>query len=62
MTLIDLGLLCLFPIFFILLRTFDRKKWVGLTNEEAVELMKQTPHLTIGGLLAVEDKLRSKNT
>jgi hypothetical protein len=39
-----------------------KREFVGLTDEEAVELMKQIPHLTIGGLLAVEDKLKEKNT
>ena len=37
------------------------RQWVGLTNEEAVEVMRQVPHLTIGGLLAVEAKLKEKN-
>ena len=35
---------------------------IRLTNDERVEVMKEVPHLTIGGLLAVEAKLRSKNT
>jgi hypothetical protein len=39
----------------------QQRTWVGLTDEEAMELMKQTPHLTIGGLLAVENKLKEKN-
>ena len=39
-----------------------RRTWVGLTDEESVELMRQVPNLTIGGLLAVEAKLKEKNT
>ena len=62
MTLIDLGLLCLFPIFFILLRTFDRKKWIGLTDEE----IKEIHNLSFGKNIAVatgltEAKLKEKN-
>jgi hypothetical protein len=33
-----------------------------LTTDERVELMQKIPHLTIGGLLAVEAKLKEKNT
>lgn len=40
----------------------QQRTWVGLTDEEAVALMKQTPHLTVGGLLAVGNKLKEKNT
>ena len=40
----------------------QQRTWVGLTDEEAVALMKQTRHLTIGGLLAVEARLKEKNT
>lgn len=40
---------------------FAQRTWVGLTNEESVELMRQVPNLTIGGLLAVEAKLKEKN-
>ncbi len=39
-----------------------QRQWVGLTDEESVEIMRQVPHLTIGGLLAVEAKLKEKNT
>ena len=38
-----------------------QRTWVGLSGEEAVSLMKKIPHLTIGGLLAVEAKLYEKN-
>jgi hypothetical protein len=38
-----------------------RNEWVGLTTDERVELMQKIPHLTIGGLLAVEAKLKEKN-
>ena len=41
---------------------FAQRTWVGLTDEEAVEVMRQVPHLTIGGLLSVEAKLKEKNT
>ena len=37
------------------------KPWVGLTDEERVEVLFQNPHLTVGGLLAVEAKLKEKN-
>jgi hypothetical protein len=39
-----------------------QKPFVGLTGEEGVEIMRQVPHLTIGGLLTVETKLKEKNT
>ena len=39
-----------------------KSEWVGLTTDERVELMQKVPHLTIGGLLAVEAKLKEKNT
>lgn len=42
--------------------TPPQRTWVGLTDEEAVEVMRQVPHLTIGGLLSVEAKLKEKNT
>ena len=44
------------------LTTPPQRTWVGLTDEESVELMRQVPHLTIGGLLAIEAKLKEKNT
>ena len=39
-----------------------QRQWVGLTDGERVELMRQVSHLTIGGLLATETKLKEKNT
>ncbi len=39
----------------------SQREWVGLTNDERVELMQKVPHLTIGGLLAVEAKLKERN-
>ena len=39
-----------------------QRQWVGLTDEEVVEIMRQVPHLTIGGWLTVEAKLKEKNT
>jgi hypothetical protein len=38
-----------------------QRQWVGLTDEERIEIMRQVPHLTIDGLFAVEDKLKEKN-
>jgi hypothetical protein len=46
MRLIDLGLLCLFPVLFILLRAFDRKEWVDLTEEDLVSLRSQVQEYT----------------
>lgn len=36
--------------------------WADLTAEEIVEVMSANPELTVGGLLAVQKKLREKNT
>ncbi|UOF77729.1 hypothetical protein [Caudoviricetes sp.] len=46
MTLIDLGLLCLFPVIFILAKAFDRKKWVDLTEDEMVFLRSRVQEYT----------------
>jgi len=61
MTLIDLGLLCLFPVIFILAKAFDRKEWVDLTDEELETLLSENRSLTLGAIWAVSNKLRSKN-
>ena len=37
------------------------KEWQGLTDEEMLALMKEVPHLTIGGFMAVQAKLKEKN-
>ena len=60
MTLIDLGLLCLFPVLFILSKALDRKEWVGLTDEEVREICVNQ----WGGYeqcRAIEAKLKEKN-
>jgi len=64
MRLTDLGLLCLFPVIFILAKAFDRKEWVGLTDEEMHECAGEFPW-TPNGLKcarAIEAKLKEKNT
>ena len=61
MTLIDLGLLCLFPVIFILAEAFDRKEWVDLTCEELETLLRKNRSLTLGAIWAVADKLKEKN-
>ena len=62
MTLIDLGLLCLFPVIFILAKAFDRKEWVDLTDEELETLLSENRTLTLGSIWAVSNKLKEKNT
>ena len=62
MTLIDLGLLCLFPVIFILAKAFDRKEWVDLTGEELETLLSENRSLTLGAIWAVSNKLKEKNT
>ena len=61
MTLIDLGLLCLFPVIFILAKAFDRKEWVDLTGEELETLLSENSTLTLGAIWAVADKCKEKN-
>ena len=61
MTLIDLGLLCLFPVIFILAKAFDRKEWVDLTDEELETLLSENRSLTLGAIWAVADKCKEKN-
>jgi len=67
MTLIDLGLLCLFPVIFILAKAFDRyahpqpRTWVDLTGEELETLLRENRSLTLGAIWAVADKLKEKN-
>jgi len=46
MTLIDLGLLCLFPVIFILAKAFDQKEWVDLTEDEMVSLRSRVQEYT----------------
>jgi hypothetical protein len=66
MRLIDLGLLCLFPVLFVLFRAFDRKEWVGLTDEEILTFQDKVPNTYSFDLIefanAIEAKLKEKNT
>lgn len=38
-----------------------RKQWVGLTNEDCIEILTENPDLTVAGLMFIEAKLREKN-
>ncbi len=60
MTLIDLGLLCLFPVIFILAKAFDRKEWVGLTDDEI--LLAGYAGVSLKTVKWAEAKLKEKNT
>ena len=63
MRLTDLGLLCLFPVLFILFRAFDRKEWVGLTDEEIDDCFgMDNGFSSYDAIKKAEAKLRSKNT
>ena len=68
MTLLDLGLLCLFPVLFLLAKALDRKElnrkeWVDLTDDEMLVIYGQNHEgkkYNLGRM--VQQALKEKNT
>ena len=68
MTLLDLGLLCLFPVLFLLAKALDRKElnrkeWVDLTDDEMLMIYGQKHEgkkYNLGRM--VQQALKEKNT
>jgi hypothetical protein len=63
MTWLDLGLLCLFPVLFLLAKALDRKEWVDLTDDEMLMIYGQNHEgkkYNLGRM--VQQALKEKNT
>jgi hypothetical protein len=63
MTWIDLGLLCLFPVLFLISKALDKKEWVDLTDDEMLMIYGQNHEgkkYNLGRM--VQQALKEKNT